>query len=204
LSEDTVVLEPFQSRGWNQYSYVGNNPIRYTDPSGHCIFSFLGPNIGKSVVDCIETVNQTLEANPSEEDIGKLIQDGLIIDASRFLVEQSETLNQLNADADVVFSNACFEDRVIPSIRLGLWATETSALMVGGAQGIRGAREITLGKNFRIAPFGNNTGHPIGRFPHYHRRGIDPITKQTYPGQGIGRHRPWETKSTDISFWDRF
>jgi hypothetical protein len=27
---------------------------------------------------------------------------------------------------------------------------------------------------------------------------------QSVEGQGIGRHRPWETKSTDKSFWDRF
>jgi RHS repeat-associated protein len=32
---------------------------------------------------------------------------------------------------------------------------------------------------------------------HYHRRGLK-------PGQGIGRHRPWEKKATDKSFWDRF
>ncbi len=38
---------------------------------------------------------------------------------------------------------------------------------------------------------------------HYHRRRLDPfgITK---PGQGIGRHRPWQSKSTDQSFLDRF
>lgn len=30
--------------------------------------------------------------------------------------------------------------------------------------------EISLGKNCRIAPFGNRAGHRIGRFTHYHRR----------------------------------
>ena len=64
--------------------------------------------------------------------------------------------------------------------------------------------ELSLGRNFRIAPFGNRTGHPTGRFPHYHRRGVDPATGQTRPGQGIGRHRPWDTRSTDRSFGDRF
>jgi RHS repeat-associated protein len=64
--------------------------------------------------------------------------------------------------------------------------------------------EFAIGRNFRIAPWGNRTGHPIGRFPHYHSRVIDPKTGLTKPGQGIGRHRPWEVKSTDKSFWDRF
>ena len=64
--------------------------------------------------------------------------------------------------------------------------------------------EIKIGKNIRIAPFGNRTGNSANEIPHYHRRGIDPDTGDTIPGQGIGRHRPWEIKSTDSSFWDRF
>jgi hypothetical protein len=64
-------------------------------------------------------------------------------------------------------------------------------------------KEIKIGKNFRFAPFGNRTGHPIGKYPHYHRRGLQP-GGGTKPGQGIGRHRPWEKKSTDTSWKDRF
>ncbi|WP_127221643.1 hypothetical protein [Neisseria meningitidis] len=64
-------------------------------------------------------------------------------------------------------------------------------------------REIKIGNNMRIAPFGNRTGHPIGKFPHYHRRVTD-NTGKTLPGQGIGRHRPWESKSTDRSWKNRF
>ncbi len=63
--------------------------------------------------------------------------------------------------------------------------------------------EIRITNNLRIAPFGNRTGNPLGERPHYHRRVVDSsgITKE---GQGIGRHRPYETKSCDKSFWDRF
>ena len=64
--------------------------------------------------------------------------------------------------------------------------------------------ELSIGKNIRLAPFGNRSGHLTGRFPHYHRRSIDSDTGETKPGQGIGRHRPWDQKSTDKSFWDRF
>ena len=59
------------------------------------------------------------------------------------------------------------------------------------------------GPNVRIAPFGNRTGHPTGKYPHYHRRGFKPNGK-VKPGQGIGRHRPGDTKPEDKSFFDRF
>ncbi len=68
-------------------------------------------------------------------------------------------------------------------------------------------REIVPGRDpklFRIAFFGNRTGNKYGKFPHYHRRGINPKNGQTLPGQTVKRHRPWELKETDKSFWDRF
>ena len=34
---DTIVPDPQNPQAWNRYSYVLNNPIRYTDPSGHKI-----------------------------------------------------------------------------------------------------------------------------------------------------------------------
>lgn len=88
----------------------------------------------------------------------------------------------------------------------GEWAGIGWGLGVGGAGLIRGYRagsEISIGNNLRIAPFGNRTGHPTGRYPHYHRRVVD-SGGQTVPGQGIGRHRPWDSRSTDTSVLDRF
>ena len=55
----------------------------------------------------------------------------------------------------------------------------------------RYGREKNLGKNCRIAPFGNRTGHPVGRWPHYHRRIVGPNGK-TVPGGSMKWHRPWE------------
>ncbi|MBP1152572.1 RHS repeat-associated core domain-containing protein [Methylocaldum sp. RMAD-M] len=69
--------------------------------------------------------------------------------------------------------------------------------------GFRTGGELSIGRNFRLAPWGNRTGNRYGELPHYHRRGVDQ-SGQTLPGQGIGRHRPWESKSTDTSFWSRF
>jgi hypothetical protein len=71
--------------------------------------------------------------------------------------------------------------------------------VIAGVKFLKNGWEIKIGKNIRIAPGGNRTGHPLGRFPHYHRRVIDPATGKTRPGQGYSRHRPWEKKSTDTS-----
>lgn len=68
---------------------------------------------------------------------------------------------------------------------------------------IRGA-EYSFSRNFRIAPWGNRTGHEIGKYPHYHRRGAPDSEGNTPDGQGIGRKRPWDTSAADKSFWDRF
>jgi len=35
ISADTIVPEPFYPQTLNRYSYVLNNPVKYTDPTGH-------------------------------------------------------------------------------------------------------------------------------------------------------------------------
>jgi hypothetical protein len=61
--------------------------------------------------------------------------------------------------------------------------------------GFRSGGELNITKNFRIAPWGNRIGnHPVGRYPHYHRR-PDPANfpkRQVPRGQGMDNHRPWE------------
>ena len=70
--------------------------------------------------------------------------------------------------------------------------------------GFRRGAELSIGRNFRLAPWGNRTGYPTGRYPHYHRRAVDSKTGQTVPGGSIKRHRPWDGRSSDKSIRDRF
>jgi RHS repeat-associated protein len=35
ISPDTIVPHPFNPQSFNRYSYCLNNPLKYTDPSGH-------------------------------------------------------------------------------------------------------------------------------------------------------------------------
>ena len=65
-------------------------------------------------------------------------------------------------------------------------------------------REFSFGKNVRVSLGNWSRGTaPHVKAPHYHRRIVDDAG-QAVPGGGIGRHRPWEKKATDKSWWDRF
>lgn len=57
--------------------------------------------------------------------------------------------------------------------------------------GFKTGCEFKIGKAIRIGPWGNRTGNPYGKLPHYHRRIIGPNGK-TCPGGSPRWHRPWE------------
>jgi RHS repeat-associated protein len=42
ISPDTMVPQPFNSQDWNRYSYCLNNPLKYTDPTGHDMIITVG------------------------------------------------------------------------------------------------------------------------------------------------------------------
>ena len=90
----------------------------------------------------------------------------------------------------VDFSSNEYSFGILAGLNINRWAM---------AEGV----EFKVSQNFRVALWGNRTGNPLGRYPHYHRRGLDG-KGGTLPGQSINRHRPWEKKSTDKCFGDRF
>ena len=46
LSPDPLVQAPGNSQSWNRYSYVFNNPLKYTDPSGYSAVEETQPTVG--------------------------------------------------------------------------------------------------------------------------------------------------------------
>ena len=92
---------------------------------------------------------------------------------------------------DLPLEEVCIECWIVPGLKAAKWA--------------KAGKELKIGKDARIAPFGNRKGdNLINKVPHYHRRGAKAPNGETRPGQGIGRHRPWESSTHDKSWRDRF
>ncbi len=49
-SADTIIPEPGRSQGYDRYSYSNNNPIKYTDPSGHIFWMPMLIAVGVGVI----------------------------------------------------------------------------------------------------------------------------------------------------------
>jgi RHS repeat-associated protein len=58
LSPDNLVSDPTNTQAFNRYSYVWNNPMKYTDPSGNDLISAIGGAIG-NVISAIQQVTTT-------------------------------------------------------------------------------------------------------------------------------------------------
>jgi len=140
VSADVVVPIPGNPQDWNRYTYVANNPLRSTDPSGHFIFNrpswmyFVpGLNVYAYARDCATSISQAVEAyKAGERRVGVLALHAT--GTTDLLVRQAGAGNRLNEDVRVVFSNAPLEERLPHAVHLGVWATGTAAQIVGAGQ----------------------------------------------------------------------
>jgi RHS repeat-associated protein len=232
VSEDPL---GFGAGDSNVYRYVSNSPTNYIDPYGTIQWGTVAREAGTTVAVGVgvtiagtAAVGAGIVSAPFALAVG-----GIALTASAgasYLNRWEEASSNgifhqhgrigFTAVGDAVGLSGLYEGTVGRSIitncslseeeqsrrlgrGLGSVATVATARPIGRMAYY--GHELSYGSNFRVAPFGNRTGHPTGRYPHYHRRVPDPSNPgQGIPGQGIGRHRPWDSKSNDSSFWDRF
>jgi RHS repeat-associated protein len=62
-SADTITENPLSTQGWNRYSYVGNDPLAYTDPSGHCFLGCFWQHISSAVSSAWNAVTNFVAHN---------------------------------------------------------------------------------------------------------------------------------------------
>ncbi len=61
IQPDTIIPSPANPQSWNRYSYVLNNPVRYSDPSGH---RMIDDECGMNGEDCGERVPASIWNQP--------------------------------------------------------------------------------------------------------------------------------------------
>ena len=205
----------------NLYAYCGNNPVNWIDPMGLSIWT----DALEWTIGSIESLENTGFADYTNDVREMLIGEGQgLVDVGAGLVDTvahpietakgigNAVAHPIETAKGIGTSLKCKGEQLIgddPRAAgrvVGQAAGEAAVIAVTykTAQAVRAGREISRGKNLRIAPYGNRTGHPTGRFPHYHRRAINPKTGQPKTGGSLKRHRPWDTRKTDKSIWDRF
>jgi RHS repeat-associated protein len=63
-SPDTTTESPFDPQDWNRYSYVGNDPLAFTDPSGHCFLGCFWQHIASAITSAVNAVTHFIATNP--------------------------------------------------------------------------------------------------------------------------------------------
>jgi hypothetical protein len=186
-----ISVDPAVAQTGQPYGYAADDPVNGSDPSGLNPWDIVNP----------WSPNNPLRENAQNGGLpSQLIQtfDPAYLAISGYTNEWQATENGCGLGTELGYGAQGV-----------LGVAGSLAIAYGGVSALDGwfirGGEFRFGSNFRVNPTGDWTSEgPLGRLPHYHRRGIDPATGETQPGQGIGRHRPWQTSPVDSSWWSRF
>src|SRR5262245_13859075 len=60
---DPMTENPFSTQGWNRYTYVGNSPVNFTDPSGYCFLGCFWKPIFNAIGNAFREVAKFIRQN---------------------------------------------------------------------------------------------------------------------------------------------
>ena len=132
ISADTLVPEPGNPQALNRYAYVTNNPLRYTDPTGHLPWwAYVAGAAGLYVVGRVGYEVGALIVPGGDQARRDRIGGGLVVELSD-VIQRESTARSVDpglVSAVIRHESAAFERRV-----LTLWPTMQPGLMANTAE----------------------------------------------------------------------
>jgi RHS repeat-associated protein len=161
ISPDTIVPNPGDSQSLNRYSYVLNNPLKYTDPSGYFFDCLYG----------IPNYDQLLVAGSAASALSVDSKAAIITDSDvRILRDLSGGIST----AQTVVSTVQFGAEITAAVTQGTPVGAGAALVFGGATlfnaGLGGVGlgisviRLSEDPNYRLLEFSKDVGLYIGTF----------------------------------------
>ncbi|WP_127506093.1 glycohydrolase toxin TNT-related protein [Paenibacillus humicus] len=201
ISEDTYEGKITDPLSFNLYAYVSNNPLRYTDPTGHKQEVSAGGGAG---IDC-GCYKRVDEMSPGE--LAAIMTDPTISEATKNQVSLYILTHQVIGMAVAVESKALQGITKALSGLKGLtttpkWVDEAGNIKWPGNDGFAGApSKVTLKSGTMIDRFGYESGSyasPVGT--SYAKRALAPGTENK-PYHIYEVVKPIETLSGKIAAW---
>jgi RHS repeat-associated protein len=192
LSPDPFIDNPLDLQSLNRYTYVNNNPLAYTDPSGYF-------KIGKFFSRAFGGVQKFLQRNPiAALAVGLAVAwaTGGILNFEFFTWQSALVAGTVSGGLTGGLKGAIYgaaSGLITAGIgELGLSALEggqflAKALLHGGAQGaLAEAQGGEFGPAFLAASFSHAAGHFVKDIPGIQGRSLQAVVGQTAAGAVIG------------------
>ena len=206
ISPDTIIPDPQNPQDLNRYSYTRNNPVRYTDPTGHCIFgvdTLVCIAVGGAVAGGLIGYGTQVYAN---------LQSGVDLGAALTTDISAEPIISGALLGGALAAGGAYVAAALGIGGTGAAATGGAATVAGGAVQAAGAdgdptNEIQTGINTVYQLVENGSTRYVGVTNNFMRRAGEHMSQkgwQIEPIQGLENLSRYDARSVEQVLIERY